>query len=246
MRALLLALLLLARPALGAVQGVPVQDGSGNVIDPSKQGAPNTVANGWPVKTTDGTNTVTIKAAGVGATGSDTAEVVDIRQPTIATYTYTATFTAAATPTDIFVVGGSGTKTIRVQKVCFSATQTTAGMMSFFLIKRSSADTAGTSGTVASIPHDSNSAAATASVLQYTANPTLGGTVGTVRRSLVMVPATTTALHDGEFCWDFSLSNYTQGVVLRGTAQQLAVNLGGATLPTGFALQYVTATITEE
>lgn len=44
-----------------------------------QQGAtPTTAANGWPVKPTDGTNTITVKAASTAAVATDTAQVVAI------------------------------------------------------------------------------------------------------------------------------------------------------------------------
>lgn len=44
----------------------------------SNQGTANSVANGWPVKLTDGTNTATIKAASTAAAAADTAQVVSL------------------------------------------------------------------------------------------------------------------------------------------------------------------------
>lgn len=43
-----------------------------------QQGSPNTVANAWPTKLTDGTNTATVKAASTAAVATDTALVVAI------------------------------------------------------------------------------------------------------------------------------------------------------------------------
>ena len=134
----------------------------------------------------------------------------------------TATIPIAITPTDIFTITGSATKTIRITRIGFSGSQTTAGQRDVLLIKRSTADTGGTSTAVAAVPHDSANAAATASVLFYTANPTLGTAVGAIRSARLYF-ATVTTDSDNYF-WDFG-TRPTQAIVLRGSNQQLAVSL---------------------
>lgn len=51
-------------------------DVAGVQIDPRDQGNPNTVANSWPVKITDGTNISAVKAASTAATVTDPSQVV--------------------------------------------------------------------------------------------------------------------------------------------------------------------------
>lgn len=53
----------------------------------SNQGTANTVANAWPVKPTDGTNAITVKAASTAAVATDTSEVIQIspNQPQLTT-----------------------------------------------------------------------------------------------------------------------------------------------------------------
>lgn len=80
---------------------VVLYDASGNVIDPRLiraiasgtdsitvvQGTAAAASGGWPVKPTDGTNTITVKAASTAAAATDTSEVVQIspNQPQLTT-----------------------------------------------------------------------------------------------------------------------------------------------------------------
>lgn len=162
-----------------------------------------------------------------------------------ATYDASSTsFTPAATPTDVFTITGSGTKTVRVTRIRVSGIQTTTGNNAFFLIKRSTANTVGTSASCTAIQRDTNNAAATATVLQYTANPTLGNTTGTVRASRLLNPAAAAVVNSDTIIWDFD-DLQSGPVILRGTAQVLAVNFAGAALPAGLAL-LCSVTWTEE
>lgn len=149
--------------------------------------------------------------------------------------TYSAAINAlasAATATDIFTIKGSGTKTIRVLRIEISSTQTLAATANVLLIKRSAANTGGTSTTPTGVPHDSGNAAATAVVNAYTANPSgLGAAVGTVRTIRIDVPATG-SLGSTPIQWNFG-DLPGQCIVLRGTAELLAVNLNSVTLGGG-------------
>ena len=143
-----------------------------------------------------------------------------------------AAFASAATATDIFVIGGSATKKIRVLRIEVYATQTTAGAGNIFLLKRSTADTGGTSTVITKVPHDSTSAAATATVLNYTANPTTGTLVGNIRAYRGIIPASATAVNNPICRWEFG-ENSGSAIVLAGTAEQLAVNLNSVTVTGG-------------
>lgn len=153
-------------------------------------------------------------------------------------YQYAATYSAASTgiasatlATDIFTLTGSATKQVRVTRIHIDGTQTTTGTINVLLLKRSTANSGGTSATVAAVPHDSASAAATAVARSYTANPTLGTLVGAVRSDKVLIGSTTTA--GDEMVYDFGGSSLTQAIVLRGTAEVLAVNLNATTATGG-------------
>jgi hypothetical protein len=149
-----------------------------------------------------------------------------------ATYSVTMTnLVPAATPTDVFTITGSATKTVRIFKIRVSGTQTTGSVINVVLLKRSTANSAGTSTAGVLVPHDSNSAAATATALGYTANPTTGTLVGNIRAIKAYVPTLTSSTPE-EVVWQFG-DLPVQGLVLRGIAQVLAINLAGATIAGG-------------
>lgn len=147
----------------------------------------------------------------------------------------TALFTPATAATDIFSISGSATKTVKVMGLNLHGTQTTGGNIGTIgIIKRSSANTGGTAVASTRVPLDSSSAAATSTVQHYTANPTLGGTIGTIYQPRVVIPAAANITPPAPvLVWDPSLSLWYTTVVLRGTAEVLVVNMGGGALPAG-------------
>ncbi len=145
--------------------------------------------------------------------------------------TYSAAFTgsvAANTPTDVFTITGSATKTIRVIRVILSGYQNAASTRDILLIKRSTANSGGTSTSAFAVPHDSSNAAGTATVLAYTVNPSLGVTVGTIRSRKIALLANNNASATDPTVWEFG-DGPEQAIVLRGTGQVLAINLNGVT-----------------
>lgn len=131
-----------------------------------------------------------------------------------------------ATPTDIFTITGSATTTVRITRIFLTGTQTTAAQRDILLIKRSTANTAGTSTAPTRIPLDANDAAATATVLAYTANPTLGTGIGTLYSRKMQI--STVSLLGDTLELAFGAES-GKCVVLRGIAQVLAVNLNSVT-----------------
>jgi len=144
----------------------------------------------------------------------------------------TAAFASAASATDIFIIQGSATRLIRVLRIQVYATQTTAGAASVFLIKRSTANTAGTAVATTKVPFDSSSPAATATVQHYTANPTVGAIVGNVQGYRGVLPQANSLIKNPLVEWEFG-TRPGQAIVLRGTAEGLAVNLNGVTVTGG-------------
>lgn len=148
---------------------------------------------------------------------------------------YSAAFVAlvpAATPTDILTIAGSATKTIRVTSIRFTLS-TTAGsgiLLNASLMKRSTVDSGGTSTVATDVPHDSTNPAGTAVVRGYTANPTLGTAVGTIRA--IRYDATPAAAANQEEVFEFG-TRPSQTIVLRGTSEQLCLNFGGTTITGG-------------
>lgn len=146
-------------------------------------------------------------------------------------------FTPGATPQDVCTLTGSATRTLSVMRASISSTQTTAGVNVWTLVKRSTANTGGTSTTVTPVPVDTLSPAATATTLTYTVNPTAGTLAGRYTVDHVVSPSVTTAglgvvrhelLANG--------SGFTAPIVLRGAAEVLAINFNGAVLPAGLSV----------
>lgn len=167
-----------------------------------------------------------------GNTANTTPWLIQLRASDIATYAASETnISPAVTPTDVFTITGSATKTIKIRRIEFSGLQTTTGNISVLLIKRSTANTGGTSAALTSVPLDSTMAAATATCLSYTANPTLGTAVGTVLSGKVMIPSATST---GLSSRTLYLNLATPGpIVLRGVAQVLSINLAAVSLVGG-------------
>ena len=149
-----------------------------------------------------------------------------------ATYAIASEFTPAATPTDMVIIEGSATKTIRILSISIGTTNTAAGSQQFYLIKRSTADTTGTfvsAGTP--VPLDSTNSASTVNrVGHFTANPgALGTSVGILNlcraSSPAAIPATWAGIRENanvELIPCYGESNLGQSITLRGVAQTLA------------------------
>lgn len=80
---------------------------------------------------------------------------------------------------------------------------------------------------ITAVPHDSTNDAATASVVQYVSNPTLGTSVGIVRCAPIFLSTTTTQAQLVR--WTF-VTGSNQGITLRGANESLVINLGGTTI----------------
>ena len=150
--------------------------------------------------------------------------------------TYSASvnaLTIALLATDIFTITGSATKTVKIRSIHISGVQTSASYQDILILKRSTANTAGTSVTQTNIPYDSTDAAATAVVRSYTANPTLGTLVGRMANKKFYMPIAIPG-NNGQFGPDNYVEfnyggNFDKEVVLRGTSEVLAVNFNGVT-----------------
>jgi hypothetical protein len=145
-------------------------------------------------------------------------------------------FTPGITPTDVFAIVGSATKTIDVVRMAITTVQTTAGMNAWSIVKRSTASTGGTSAVVTAVPVNDSMPAASAVVRQATANPTLGTLIGSVWSGRVPSPVASSAvLGLIEQGVDFA-SRGMAPVTLTGTTDALAWNFGGAALPAGLTV----------
>jgi hypothetical protein len=160
-----------------------------------------------------------------------------------ATYAFArSTFAIAATPTDVAIINGSASKTVRILRIEIDAlcTAATAAALEVQLIKRSTANSGGTStGSPTGVPYDSTDGPATAVVQCYTANPTVGTAVGIVRDAKivpVLSPFTATDFpqHD-KLIWDFG-NRPDKAIVLNNASEGLAINLVGAAIPAGLSM----------
>lgn len=151
---------------------------------------------------------------------------------------FTPTFSPGATPQDIFSISGSATKLIRVLSFYLSTGQTAAGVNSWQIVRRSTANSGGTSAAVTPIRSDLNDPAQTALVLQYTANPTAGTLVGNAWAGQVGAVTPTTAGVPGlvGFYVNFT-EDLGKAIILRSASDVLAWNFGGAALPAGLAVR---------
>lgn len=158
--------------------------------------------------------------------------------------TYTACIVALVvegTPTDIIVLNGSATEIVRLKKWVISGVASTAIVTPVRINKRSTADSGGTSAGVTSVPHNSTNAASTATVVSYTADPTVGTLVGPVAAALLALPVNTAA-NNNELVFEFG-DNAEQEIALLNSNENLALSFGGATINAGIITSYVTYTV---
>lgn len=166
----------------------------------------------------------------------------DVSLQSKATYSCVGEFTPAATPTDMVMITGSPTKTIRVVSMYFTASNTLGGVSeTLFLNKRVMPNFGGTFVAATAVPFDSLDAAATAQVGHYTANPTtLGQIMGTINSVRVAVPPVVPTTFGAnvkdagvELLPWFPASILDKMVTLRGVSECMVVNFNSAALFTG-------------
>jgi hypothetical protein len=139
-----------------------------------------------------------------------------------------------ATPTDICVIFGNATTAVYVTHVSLSSTQTTAGVNTWFLTKRSTLDTLGTAVPMTLVKHDTNEAAPAATVQYYTAAPTTGVKTGDVKATHLLSPAPAGTYQTPQD-WEFDQQDTSTAITLHQN-EVLAINFGGAALPTGLSV----------
>jgi hypothetical protein len=147
----------------------------------------------------------------------------------------------AATPTDFFCISGSATKAISVRRIEIGATGT--GLTQPIYLNHNlglDTGTAAVAATYGPIAYPLNSAnpAATAVVVAYNTtggNPTIGGTVTTIRSSIILSALATTPVTNPTLIWQFgtSVDAYSQGLDIPSgaTTEQYCLNYVGGTAP---------------
>jgi hypothetical protein len=152
--------------------------------------------------------------------------------------TYSVSFSKVAgvvtAATDYLTLTGSATKTIRIQKINYTAYSTTANtLVPVTLLLRSTVNAGGTTVSRAAIKHDQNSPNPTAACNTYTVNPTTPGVlIGSIRQDAVLSILGTSGTNvtgmNHVRVHDFTTGG--QEIVLRGTSQSLSLNLNGASI----------------
>lgn len=141
----------------------------------------------------------------------------------------------AATTTDLVCIAGSATKVVKLQSLTIHGSGT-AISIPVTLLRRASVDTGGTAASTTANPantiskRDSTSAAATATLIAYTANPTINDSSPTyIHSEQLGVVATSVGVINGPTRFDFGIdnSNLLAPPTLRGIAQQICLNLNG-------------------
>lgn len=145
--------------------------------------------------------------------------------------------TTPATPTDLCQISGNATRSVAVTHIVLTSTQGTAGINTWYLTKRSKADSGGGVAAMTVVPHDTNFPAAysTPNVIPSPL-PSLGPSVGDVRAVHLMSPATGSVVSAVNEFVIGDMDFQTSPIVLHGTGDSLSVNFKGAALPTGLSV----------
>lgn len=161
---------------------------------------------------------------------------MEITSNSKATYVASGTVVPVTGATDLVTIIGSATKLVKLIRVVFSGTIATAAISgSVSIVKRSSADTAGTSTAPTIIPLDSSNAVVTAVLAAYTANPTLGTTVGTIWQAKYLYVI---AASGNPAILTIDFNQLGQAGTLRGVTQQLALNLNAVAFASAGSVDY--------
>lgn len=168
--------------------------------------------------------------------------IISTESSGLATYSVAGTgYTAYATPTDLLTIRGSATKKVRIITFSLKITTTAGALQTMYWIKRSTANTGGTSTNPTGVPFDSTDVAATAQVDLYTAAPTLGTTLAVTFYQSILTTAPTAV--PGNFVMSVGAPNTIDSVdkpiILNNQNEMMCANWNGVALPAGFTAQYI-------
>lgn len=155
----------------------------------------------------------------------------EVLKPTYSAVLFNFT-SIAATATDFFLIanptGSNRLLRINFARVC--ATATTATSIDFFFIKRTTANTGGTTDITAVnvTKHETTDPDSVASVVSYTANPTMG--TGSIIRAEHTFAGSTAAqlLH-----LDYTFGDRPGKSIVIAPGESFAVNFNGQAVPAG-------------
>jgi len=154
-----------------------------------------------------------------------------------------AAYAGYATPTDMLVISGSASKTVIVTGLWMQVQGSSSTGFTVYIVKRTTANTGGTSATQTPVSMDSTNAAATAVINLYSAAPTLGTSAGNVLifgATTTSAPSYSASIGVGGAANPVVASNpvtaidIRQPITLRGAAESLAWGFNGGALPAGF------------
>lgn len=144
-------------------------------------------------------------------------------------------FTAPSTINDLVTITGSASKIVKVLAIEIITIQTTFGLNTWNVIKRSSPNTyAVTQPTVMpAVPYDSTDSAATAVAAFATVSPSgLGTLVGLMAIAVVSAPSLVSVVKDANYTFDFSKNP----IYLRGTSEILTLSMNNIVKPVGLVV----------
>ena len=157
----------------------------------------------------------------------------------------------AASATDIACIAGSATRTVYIDSIEISGTAGTLVTAPVTLLRRVAVDTGGTAATTTAnwantiSRNDSSFPAATATLISYSANPTINDTSPTfIESNYVTFPTTAAGTVIVPTKWMWPNTSFSQRPTLRGAAQQICVNLNAVSITTG--LLHINIQWTEE
>lgn len=158
-----------------------------------------------------------------------------------ATFRYAGNFTPVATPTDVLMIQGSATRTLRVKRIALGGVATANGNMLATLIRRSTQFTTQGSAVFNAVTPgklDFGDAAATGVVSTIgTANLTsVGTTQGNLGQSRLFLPTTATGV-PAPLVWEFA-TRQDKALILRGVLDFVFINLNGGAVPAGGVVDY--------
>ncbi len=136
-------------------------------------------------------------------------------------------FTLGTAPTDILTIQGAVGKVVRIKSIIINGNSGTTAAYPLLLIRRSSANTAGTSTAVTPTAHDTLDGSSAATVRYYTANASsLGTSVGTMHVGRLVAA---NAANLDRLALQYSWQN-DKAIILRGASDYLVLNMNGASL----------------
>ena len=188
------------------------------------------------------------------AAAQNTVPQVGVTSDYLGRTTYSAVWIGlapAASTTDLICIAGSSTKTVKVQQIKLSGSAGTTLSLPVTVLRRASLDTAGTAATTTANPantigkRNTNSPTATATLISYTANPTINDTSPTYIDSAQLAISLTTMATVSIpvlFDWAKDIENFLQPPTLTAATQQLCVNFNATSLASGLITGSITWT----